>query len=136
MAELSAVVKAETHQGNPGHSITKKTLQARVNKRLGQLAEILDKDDLFAEKVRRATFKDITVAEAILVDKWLLLNNEPTQIVSHEERRKLDELLPALVGEMERRGFSARIEAHSASMTVTPPATVQVTAVSNPLPDE
>ena len=102
-------------------NLTKKTLQARVDKRLSQIGEILDKDDLFAEKVRKASFKDITVAEAILVDKWLLLNNEPTQIISHEERRKMDELLPALTAELARRGVKAELTERKAVVVLEGP---------------
>ena len=122
----------ETLHREVGRDISKKTLQERVNRRLQQLADVLEKDQLFEEKVRDAKFKDIAIAEAILIDKWLLLNDQPTQIIGYEERKKLDELLPALTAELQRRGFSATLEAKAASMTVNVPATVPALALENP----
>lgn len=138
MGVLANKMRSEVYRPPDGilSATTKQHLKERVDKRLAQLAEVLDKDELFANKVRAASFKDITVAEAILIDKWLLLNDQPTQIVSYEERRKMDELLPALTAELQRRGFTATIEAKTASLTVHPPDTVQVEAAVVPAPNE
>ena len=128
----SVPVLTEAIRADASPGISKKTLQERVNRRLQQLADVLEKDQLFEEKVRDAKFKDIAIAEAILIDKWLLLNDQPTQIIGYEERKKLDELLPALTAELQRRGFSATLEAKAASMTVNVPATVPALALENP----
>lgn len=69
-------------------------------------------DDRIARTLQQLDEKEIATANAyqktlifaILFDKAQLLRGEPTQIVSHEQRQKIDELLPLLVDEARRRG--------------------------------
>ncbi len=103
----------------------------RVDGQLERLQDYLDKDGTFEGKLEKSTFKDIMVAQAVLVDKLLLLDGQPTQIIGTAERSKLDELLPALHKEIQRRGLSATLteRTRTAELTlppesgVTPPST-------------
>lgn len=133
MNEVAVQLQAEIAVGNaPLKPLTKARLKERVDKRLTQLSDVLEKDDLYAEKIRRATFKDLTVAEAILVDKWLLLNDQPTQIIDHTERKKLDELLPALTLELQRRGFTASAQERTLQIVVPPTKENDVPVLGQP----
>jgi hypothetical protein len=57
------------------------------------------------EDINDAKLKDKVLAAAIATDKWQLLSNRPTQIVSTEERRKLDVLVKVVLEEASRRGL-------------------------------
>ena len=54
----------------------------------------------------RMSGKDLVVSAAVLIDKRQLLKGQPTAIVSTEARKNLDELLPAVMKEAERRGLA------------------------------
>ncbi len=49
--------------------------------------------------------KDLAIAAGILLDKAQLLKGQPTQILTHAERAKMDELLPMVIRECQRRGI-------------------------------
>lgn len=49
--------------------------------------------------------KDLAIAAGILLDKAQLLKGQPTQILTHAERAKMDELLPMVIKECQRRGI-------------------------------
>ena len=51
-----------------------------------------------------ANFRDLSMGVAQLIEKRQLLKGEPTQIVSVDERKTLNQLLPLLIQEAARRG--------------------------------
>ena len=53
-----------------------------------------------------ASFRDLALGTTAMIEKRNLLRGEPTQIVSDHERKKLHELLPALIEEGKRRGIT------------------------------
>lgn len=57
-----------------------------------------------------ASLKDLAIASGVMLDKSLLLRGEPTQIMSHQQRKRLDELAPALIAEMQRRGLPIELK--------------------------
>lgn len=59
-------------------------------------------DKVFSE----ATARDIMMGLSQLIEKRALLRGEPTSIISNDDRKKLSELLPALVAEGQRRGIT------------------------------
>lgn len=59
-------------------------------------------DKVFAE----ASARDIMTGLAQLIEKRQLLRGEPTSIISNDDRKKLSELLPALMAEGKRRGIT------------------------------
>ncbi len=54
----------------------------------------------------KASLRDLAITAGVLIDKSLLLKGEPTAIFRNEDRRKLNELLPALIAEAKRRGVN------------------------------
>ena len=60
---------------------------------------------LTPEKISLATAKDLATMAGILIDKRQVMANEPTAIVRHDVRVKLDALGPLLLEEMRRRGL-------------------------------
>lgn len=57
------------------------------------------------EKLEKASPRDLAVISGIAADKHLLLTGQPTAILGVEDRRKMHELLPALLAEAKRRGM-------------------------------
>jgi hypothetical protein len=53
--------------------------------------------------------KEIAIAEAIYMDKSLILKGQPTLIVGAAERVKLNEVMPALLAEMRRRNMTTTV---------------------------
>lgn len=51
-----------------------------------------------------ASGRDIMLGLGVMIEKRQLLRGEPTQIISDHERKKLHELMPALIAEAQRRG--------------------------------
>lgn len=51
-----------------------------------------------------ASAKDLAITIGILIEKTQLLEGKPTQILSVEERRHINDLLPAVIQEAKRRG--------------------------------
>lgn len=53
-----------------------------------------------------ASFRELAFAATAMAEKRQLMRGEPTQIVSDLERKRLNELLPALIAEGRRRGIT------------------------------
>ena len=66
--------------------------------------------------LRETKLKDIGILLGISTEKVLLMAGQPTSIVGHEERQKLDELLPALMNEIKRRGASIELTERKAQV--------------------
>jgi hypothetical protein len=73
----------------------------KIDERIGHALTYVD-DYVMSE----ANFRDLSMGIGILIEKRQLLKGEPTQIISIEERKRLDELLPMLVKEAARRGIT------------------------------
>jgi predicted transcriptional regulator len=76
-----------------------------VSTRAREILDSIDEGD-----IAKATLKDKAIAAGIFIDKRQLLSGEPTQILSVEDRRKLDELLPMIVREAKRRGMTIDVD--------------------------
>jgi hypothetical protein len=75
-------------------------LLALTSEKAKMIIEAVDEEDIMA-----AGLRDKAVAYGILIDKRQLLSGEPTQILSFEERRHLDTIVPLLLREAQRRGL-------------------------------
>ncbi|MCP4900105.1 MAG: hypothetical protein GY906_24305 [bacterium] len=64
-------------------------------------ANALDKITL--EKLEHTNARDLAWVAGVATDKRQLLDNQPTAIVTHQDRADLSKLLPLLVQEAERR---------------------------------
>lgn len=95
-------------------------LRVRYNGEISELRNLKSKEllDLLNKKIHlaltymddqvmaSANFRDLAMGITQMVEKHQLLKGEPTQIISDNERKKLHELLPALVAEAQRRGVT------------------------------
>ena len=80
-----------------------------------------------------AGLKDLAIAGGVVIDKARLLKDEPTQIVTMQDRRHLDELGAEILREMNRRGitFDAKTIGITAEepLSLDSPAAVEVKPV-------
>ena len=97
--------------------MTKESLETVITKRLHFIDAWLT-DDKFREKLEDAKFNQIAVYEGVLIDKLMALKGVQTQGFAVQEQRKLDEMLPALMQEMKRRGLTATLTERKAVLNV------------------
>lgn len=72
------------------------------------------------EDIAQARLKDKMLTAAIAVDKSLLLDGQPTEIISVKELANLDDLSLRLVKELDRRGLVAVPDEASQTVIVMP----------------
>ena len=63
------------------------------------------------QALAKASAKDLAIIAGITIEKRNLLRGEPTQILSVEERHTLNELIPLIVAEGERRNMTIDLTA-------------------------
>lgn len=81
--------------------MTTRDLISAIEDRLALVLEYIDEFGISGSSP-----KDLAIMFGILVEKRQLLLGEPTQILSVEERKRINELIPALVEEAQRRGMT------------------------------
>ena len=86
-----------------------------LNDRIGRALGYLD-DYALAD----ASAKDLAIIVGILLEKHQLLQNRPTHIISVEERMALNELVPEIVREAQRRGMTIDLNAEDVIVTDGP----------------
>ncbi len=60
--------------------------------------------------VNKANYRDLSMGASQMIEKRQLLMGEPTQIMTFEERKTIDELGPALFAELKKRGKTIDVE--------------------------
>jgi hypothetical protein len=65
----------------------------------------LQEGDRFEELLAESKIKDIAVFLGISTEKVLLLEGQPTQIIGQAQQAKLDEMGPALLDALKKRGI-------------------------------
>ena len=83
-----------------------------------RLVDYLKTGDRFERLLMGSKVKDITVMLGILTDKLLLLEGQPTQIISQQMHQKMDTVMPALLEEIKRRGMKAELTERKIDVTV------------------
>jgi hypothetical protein len=63
-----------------------------------------------------ASARDLMLGLGVMIEKRALLRGEPTQIVSDHERKKLNELVPLLIAEAQRRGRTIDVTPEHAAL--------------------
>ena len=81
--------------------VSQKDLLMKIEDRMVQALDYMD-DVTFAS----APLRDLAMCFGILHDKRQLLMGQPTQILSVTERKELNELLPDIIAEAQRRGIT------------------------------
>ena len=89
-----------------------------------KLEDLIDRiqDSMTDEDIRKAPLSQRMIAMGIAVDKRQLLKGEATVIHGTERRAKLEELMPALLAEAQRRGVA-----------LPPPAEPPIDVVAEPV---
>lgn len=64
--------------------------------------------------------KDVAVVFGITTEKMLLLEGQPTQIISSQQQQSLDQALPLLLQEMQRRGLQVTRPPQTIAVTIPP----------------
>lgn len=113
---LPVTVREVNHEIKQGKRLDREVLADRIEKRLDVIHEYLTPERL-AAKLDRANLSHIGIYEGILFDKLFLLRGHPTQIIGAQDHQKLDDLMPALLMEIQRRGLSARLTERTAEIT-------------------
>ena len=86
----------------------------KIDERIGHALTYMD-DYVMAD----ANFRDLAMGTAQLIEKRQLLKGEPTQIISVDERKTLNQLLPLLIKEATRRGVTIDVESTRVEPTRT-----------------
>lgn len=84
-----------------------------INKKIHLASFYLD-DKAMAE----ASARDLMLGMSALIEKRQLLRGEPTQIISDVQRKKLNELVPLLIAEGQRRGITIEGQVLTKEVTV------------------
>jgi len=83
-----------------------------------RLIDYLKEGDRFERLLTETKAKDMTVMLGILTEKMLLLEGQPTQIISQQQHKKLEDAMPALLEEIKRRGMKATLTQQKMDVTV------------------
>lgn len=78
----------------------------RVMRRLDALDAFLDDDQMWWEKLQKASLRDLAIYEGVYIDKLQALRGQATQIISVQHQEKLDQVLPLLMQVMQQRGLT------------------------------
>jgi len=85
-----------------------------------RLIDYLKEGDRFERLLTETKAKDMTVMLGILTEKMLLLEGQPTSIIGNAQHKKMDDLVPMFMQEMQRRGMKAELTERTAVMTAAP----------------
>lgn len=96
----------------------KEELKGGVQRLTQRLVDYLNHGDRFERLMAETKLKDLGVLLGITTEKLLLLEGQPTQIISQQQHQKLDEVLPKLMEEMKRRGVKADLTERKVSLTL------------------
>ena len=94
-------------------------IEQRVSARLDSIHAFLNENDgaKLKEKLERSSLKDLAIVEGIAYDKLLLLRGQPNVIFGTQEHRQLDDLVPAVLKELQRRGSKLEMTERKAVIT-------------------
>lgn len=79
---------------------------ARVMRRLDALDAFLDDDQMWWEKLQKASLRDLAIYEGVYIDKLQALRGQATQVISVQHQEKIDQVLPLLMQVMQQRGLT------------------------------
>jgi DNA-binding CsgD family transcriptional regulator len=74
---------------------------SRIDEKLEIAFEFMDE-----KVIGEASFRDLAMSSSALIEKRQLLIGEPTVVIDFNSRKKLNELLPAMLAEARRRGLA------------------------------
>jgi len=107
----------------PKRKYTKDELKGDVQYLNQRVTTWLLEGDRLERLMEESKLKEVMVTLGIATEKLLLLEGQPTQIISTQQQQSLDQALPLLLLEMQRRGLKASLTERTMDVTV-PPATL------------
>ena len=96
---------------------TKEELRGDVQYLSQRVMTWLLEGDRLERMLEDSKLKDVAIVMGITTEKLLLLEGQPTQIVSQQQQQTLDTALPLLLQEMKRRGVQTEIRERTVTMT-------------------
>jgi hypothetical protein len=100
-------------------ALKSEVLEQRIARQLNVLDSYLTTEKL-TQKLEDANIYQISQFQAGLLDRLLALRGQPMQLIGVQEQTKLDQLLPKLLSEMQRRGLSATATERKVEFTLAP----------------
>lgn len=100
----SPAARAAVNDPMPDKALSQEELEKRLSWRLEWIDRYLTPEVLL-KKMERTSLKDLGIYMGITMEKLLLMRGQPTAILGTDERKQLDELAPALLREIQRRGL-------------------------------
>jgi hypothetical protein len=116
--KVSEKTRAEPESSKPVPKYSREYLKDNWNQLSGRIITWLTEGDRLEILLSESKIKDVGVFAGIALDKTLLLDGSPTQIIGHAEQKKLDELLPALLNEVKRRGTMVELTERKAVVSL------------------
>ena len=118
LVKASELVSLSTLPVPPKRKYNKEELKTDVQYLSQRVTTWLLEGDRLERLMNESKLKDIMVTLGITTEKLLLLEGQPTQIISQQQHQKIDELLPALLTEIKRRGVIVDLTERKASLTL------------------
>lgn len=94
-------MEAGTHEISEVQPLTLGQMADACDTKAGEILQLMTKESISA-----ATLAQKAQAFGVLIEKGRLLRGEATQIITHDDRRTLKDLIPAFMKEAERRGIT------------------------------
>ena len=116
--KASELVSLSTLPVPPRRKYNKEELKTDVQYLSQRVTTWLLEGDRLERLMNESKLKDIMITLGITTEKLLLLEGQPTQIISQQQHQKIDELLPALLTEIKRRGVTVDLTERKASLTL------------------
>ena len=120
MNELVPLTDLATHKVPSKRKYTKEELKTDVQYLSQRVTIWLLEGDRLERLMSEPKLKDIMVTLGITTEKLLLLEGQPTQIISQQQHQKIDELMPALLLEIKRRGVTVDLTERKATVSLPP----------------
>ena len=118
LVKASELVSLSTLPVPPKRKYNKEELKTDVQYLSQRVTTWLLEGDRLERLMNESKLKDIMITLGITTEKLLLLEGQPTQIISQQQHQKIDELLPALLTEIKRRGVTVDLTERKASLTL------------------
>lgn len=103
----------------PRDKVTNAEIEQQLQRKLAVINNWMTKEKL-EEKLDKANLNHIGIYEGIMYDKLLALRGQPSNIISVQHQKKMDEVMPALLEEMKRRGLKAELTERKVMVEVPP----------------
>lgn len=115
-------VSHETKVGVPPskRKYTREELRGDVQYLSQRVMTWLLEGDRLERMLEETKLKDVAIVMGITTEKLLLLEGQPTSIVSTQQQQTLDTALPLLLQEMQRRGVTVQAKERTVTMTSPP----------------